>query len=157
MRDHKLTLMAGSRVHMVRLSQVRSFTFRDGDLAMQLHRTLDAAAGEGMFEQVEVQVRLDAARTHDVSLSYVVEAPMWKPSYRIVLGDGDKALLQAWAVVDNISGEDWEDVRLSLTSGSPTAFRYNLRWPRRVPRVDMTEQGVPRQARVAMGASISSW
>ncbi len=150
-RDHKLTLMAGPRMHVVRISQLRGFTIKDGDLAMQLHRTLDAAAGEGMFEQVEVQIHLDDARSHDLMLSYVVEAPMWKPTYRVVLADGGRALLQGWAVVDNVSGEDWNDVELSLTSGSPIAFRYDLKTPRTVGRADLTARGTPRQAAVAMG------
>jgi len=150
-RDHKLTLMAGARMHVVRISQLRGFTIKDGDLAMQLHRTLDAAAGEGMFEQVEVQIHLDDARSHDLMLSYVVEAPMWKPTYRVVLADKGPSLLQGWAVVDNVSGEDWNDVELSLTSGSPIAFRYNLKTPRTVGRADLTERGAPRQATVAMG------
>lgn len=150
-RDHKLTVMAGNRMHVVRLSQMRGFTIKDGDLAMQLQRTLDAAAGEGMFEQVEVQIHLNDARSHDLMISYVVAAPMWKPTYRVVLADDGPSLLQGWAVVDNVSGEDWRDVELSLTSGSPIAFRYNLKTPRTVGRADLTGQGVPRQAAVAMG------
>ncbi|MGB1699347.1 MAG: DUF4139 domain-containing protein, partial [Nannocystaceae bacterium] len=149
--DYKLTLMDGPRMQVVRLSQLRGFTIKDGDIAMQLHRTLDAAAGEGMFEQVEVQIHLNDARSHDLMLSYVVAAPMWKPTYRVVLADKGPSLLQAWAVVDNISGEDWNDVELSLTSGSPIAFRYNLKTPRTVGRADLTAQGGPRQAAVAMG------
>ena len=35
-------------------------------------------------------------------------------------------MLQAWAVVQNVSGEDWNDVSLSLTTGSPIAFRSDL-------------------------------
>ncbi|MCA9712140.1 MAG: DUF4139 domain-containing protein, partial [Myxococcales bacterium] len=88
-----------------------------------------------------------------VSVSYVVSAPMWKPTYRVVLPESGKgpALLQAWAVVDNVSGEDWSDVRLALTSGEPIAFRYDLHTPRTVDRSDLTEAGVRKRATVAMG------
>ena len=48
-RDYKLTLLIGERMEVVRLSKVRSVSLQDGDLAMQLHRGLDASAGEGMF------------------------------------------------------------------------------------------------------------
>ena len=152
-KDYKLTLLAGKRLEVVRLSKIGGLTLKDGDLAMQLNRRLDASAGEGMFEQVDVAVRLDGGKGHRVTVSYVVQAPMWKPTYRVVLpesGDG-KALLQAWAVVDNISGEDWSDVSLSLTSGAPIAFRYDLHTPRDVYRSDLTEAGVHKQARVALG------
>lgn len=152
-RDHKVTLLNDSSLKVVRLSKVKTVTLEDGDLAMQLHRSLDATAGEGMFQQVDVAIRLATAKTHDLLVSYVVAAPMWKPTYRVVLpekGKG-KALLQAWAVVDNTSGEDWRDVKLTLTSGAPIAFRYDLHTPRDVDRSDLTETGVRRQARAAVG------
>jgi hypothetical protein len=152
-RDHKVTLLNDSSLKVVRLSKVKTVTLEDGDLAMQLHRSLDATAGEGMFQQVDVAIRLATAKTHDLLVSYVVSAPMWKPTYRVVLpekGKG-KALLQAWAVVDNTSGEDWRDVKLTLTSGAPIAFRYDLHTPRDVDRSDLTETGVRKQARAAVG------
>lgn len=152
-RDYKVTLMKGADLRVVRLSKVRDVTLHDGDLAMQLHRRLDASAGEGMFQQVEVAIRLVGAKHHDVRVSYVVDAPMWKPTYRVVLPEDGKgqALLQGWAVVDNTSGEDWADVSLGLTSGEPIAFRYDLHTPRTVPRSDLTEAGVRKRATVAMG------
>ncbi len=153
--DYKLTLLRGKEFEVVRLSRVRSVTLRDGDLAMQLHRSLDCSAGEGMFEQVEVELRLAGSKSHDLMISYVVEAPVWKPTYRVVLPEGDKgeALLQAWAVVDNTSGEGWEDVSMSLTSGAPIAFRYDLHSPRTIERSDLSAAGTRKRARVALGES----
>jgi len=157
--DWKVTLVSGGRMHVVRLSKISGITLHDGDLALQLDRSLDASAGEGMFEQVELEIRLAGARTHQLTVSYVVASPMWKPTYRVVLPEegkqGGKALLQGWAVVDNISGEDWREVSLSLTSGAPIAFQYDLHTPRSVPRSDMTESGVDKQAAVAFGEA--SW
>jgi hypothetical protein len=152
-RDFKVTLMNDSDLRVVRLSKVRDVSLHDGDLAMQLHRRLDASSGEGMFQQVEIAIQLIGAKSHDVSVSYVVAAPMWKPTYRVVLPEDGKgqALLQGWAVVDNISGEDWPGVKLSLTSGEPIAFEYDLHTPRTVGRSDLTEAGVRKRATVAMG------
>ena len=151
--DHKVTLMAGKELKVVRLSKVKGVTLKDGDLALQFHRRLDATAGEGMFQQVEVAIRLNNTDTHDLVVSYVVEAPMWKPTYRVVLPEEGKgeALLQGWAVVDNTSGEQWRDVKLSLTAGAPIAFRYDLHTPRRVFREDLSERVHRRRARVAVG------
>ncbi|MCA9654371.1 MAG: DUF4139 domain-containing protein [Myxococcales bacterium] len=152
-RDYKVTLMRGSDLRVVRLSKVRDLSLHDGDLAMQLHRRLDASSGEGMFQQVEVAIRLAGAKSHEVTVSYVVAAPMWKPTYRVVLPEGGKggALLQGWAVVDNTSGEDWSEVEMALTSGEPIAFQYDLHTPRTIPRSDLTEAGVRKRAVVAMG------
>lgn len=151
--DHRVTLLDGSDLRVVKLSKVRSVKLEDGDLAMQFNRTLDASAGEGMFQQVAVSIRLVGKSSHDLLVSYVAQAPMWKPTYRVVLpkeGKG-KALLQAWAVVDNTSGEDWGEVELGLTSGAPIAFRYDLHTPREVFRADLTETGVRKQAQAMVG------
>ena len=83
--DHKLTLLDGEQLQVVRLSEVEAIALQDGDLAMQLDRHLDASAGEGMFQQVELTIRLAGDGEHDLALSYVAPAPMWKPTYRIVL------------------------------------------------------------------------
>ncbi len=152
-KDFRLSVLDGKRMHVVRLSKVKTITFKDGNLALQFHRSLDATAGEGMFQQVAVDIRLAGASKHDLSVSYVVEAPMWKPTYRVVLPEGGKgkALLQGWAVVDNISGEDWKKVTMSLTSGAPIAFRYDLHTPRIQERSDLSASGTYKRAAVAMG------
>lgn len=151
--DHRISVLDGGEVQVVKLSEVESVVFQDRELAMQLNRSLDASLGEGMFQQVEVEIRLAGASSHDLQISYVVSAPVWKPTYRVVLParEGDKALLQGWAVIDNTSGEDWPQVRLALTSGSPIAFKYNLHTPRNVTRPDMSSAGNTKVARVAMG------
>ncbi|MBN2526805.1 MAG: DUF4139 domain-containing protein [Deltaproteobacteria bacterium] len=151
--EHKLTLLNGSEVNVVKLSDVDNVAIHDSDLVMQLNRTLDASAGEGMFQQVEIAIRLSDNGPHDLVVSYVVAAPLWKPTYRIVLDEKEpgRALLQSWAVVDNTSGENWDDVSLSLTAGAPIAFRYDLHTPRNVTRPDLSGSGVEKRAAVAMG------
>ena len=150
--DHKLTLLDGDQLHVLRLSQVRSLAIEDGDVVMQLDRHLDASAGEGMFQQVDLTVRLAGDEEHDLTLSYVAPAPLWKPTYRIVLDEKQgQALLQAWAVVDNTSGESWDGVALSLTSGAPIAFRYDLHTPREVERPDLSYSAADKRAEVALG------
>ena len=152
-RDYKITLLQDNRMKVVRLSKVSDVTLLDGDLALQLNRRLDASAGEGMFQQVEVAIRLAGAKDRELEVSYVVAAPMWKPTYRVVLPESGKgeALLQGWAVVDNTSGEDWGSIDLALTAGEPIAFEYDLHTPRTVGRPDLTESGVRKRAVVAVG------
>lgn len=151
--DYKLTLLDDGTLHVVRLSTVRALRLSDGDLIMHLDRHLDASSGEGMFQQVEVLVHFADRGRHDLAVSYVAQAPLWKPTYRLVLPEDNsgKALLQAWAVVSNVSGENWDSVRLSLTSGAPLAFRYDLHTPEDVERPDLTQSSAHKQAQVALG------
>ena len=63
-------------------------------------------------------------------VSYVSEVPIWKTNYRIVLPpDGEAPLLQGWAIVDNTTGEDWNNVDLSLVAGAPQSFIQQISQP----------------------------
>jgi hypothetical protein len=85
----------------------------------------------------EVEMTIDLPKTHNgLTISYVTESPAWKPSYRLVLskkGKG-KAKLQGWAIVDNVSGEDWKHVRVGVGSTSALSFRYDLHSVKNVHR-----------------------
>lgn len=79
-------------------------------------------------------------------LSYVTEAPSWKPSYRIVLDEGGKVRLEGWAIVDNTSGEDWESVKLGVGSSSALSFRFDLHSVRLVHRETLAATDLFAQA-----------
>jgi hypothetical protein len=65
----------------------------------------------------------------DLLVSYISEVPVWKSTYRIVIPNEGKPLLQGWAIVDNTVGEDWKNVELSLVAGEPQSFIENLSQP----------------------------
>jgi len=91
--------------------------------------------------RVDVTIALTEGGNHDLTVAYVVGSPVWRPSYRVVFDGTDKALLQAWAVVQNTSGEDWRDVRLALTTGAPISFRSDLGTPITPRRPLVTDSG----------------
>ena len=76
----------------------------------------------------------------DVVMTYVTDAAAWKPSYRLVLGEGDAAMLEGWAVVDNLSGEDWKDVLVGVGSSAAMSFRYDLWSVRTVDRAELSAE-----------------
>src|ERR1700733_1269272 len=57
-----------------------------------------------------MKLELPTKDTADVVLTYVTESPAWKPSYRVVVGDHRDVMLEGWAIVDNTSGENWNNV-----------------------------------------------
>jgi hypothetical protein len=70
-----------------------------------------------------------------VRVSYTLEAPVWKATYRIILGrENCPPMIQGWAVVDNTEDEDWNNVHLSLVSGLPVSFQHDLYTPRYIRR-----------------------
>lgn len=78
---------------------------------------------------------------HDLQVGYVAESPVWKPSYRLVVHSDGDAELQAWGIVENLSGEDWKDVKLSLIAGAPLAFQATLGVPVIPPRPIVSDEG----------------
>lgn len=67
-------------------------------------------------------------KEHDLQVGYIAQTPVWRPSYRLVI-DKDGASLQTWGIVQNLSGEDWNDVALSLVAEAPLAFDASLATP----------------------------
>ncbi|MDB4976188.1 MAG: uncharacterized protein JWN48_4529 [Myxococcaceae bacterium] len=90
---------------------------------------------------VDVKIAFTGDREHELQIAYVVGSPVWRPSYRAVFDGSGKALLQAWAVVQNTSGEDWREVKLSLTTGAPISFRSDLGTPITPQRPLVSDRG----------------
>ncbi|HSN25142.1 MAG TPA: carboxypeptidase regulatory-like domain-containing protein [Kofleriaceae bacterium] len=90
----------------------------------------EADDGSYLTMQLETPDRKQA----DVLLTYVTEAPAWKPSYRVVVGDKGKVMLEGWAIVDNVSGEDWKGVLVGVGASSALSFRYDLWSVRQIDR-----------------------
>jgi hypothetical protein len=110
------------------LTVVDASTGEPAPIAYPTDPELDSAGN------LDMRIQLPGASAHRLKLSYVTEAPSWKPSYRVTLGDAGKVSLQAWAIVDNTSGEDWNQVKLGVGSSSAMSFRFDLRSVRMVER-----------------------
>jgi hypothetical protein len=134
----QLTLASDAgELEVVPFEEIQRVTILDDALAVGLDRSLDVSLKEGDWKPVSITVRFTGEDDHPLTASYVVEMPRWKPAYRIVLG-GTKPLLQGWAVVDNVSGEDWNGVKLSLVAGTPVSFVYDLHSSQFVARTDLS-------------------
>jgi hypothetical protein len=87
-----------------------------------------------------MKLQLPSEATADVVLTYVTESPAWKPSYRVVVGDNRRVMLEGWAIVDNTSGEDWNNVYVGVGSSSALSFRYDLWSVRQVQRETLASE-----------------
>jgi hypothetical protein len=95
---------------------------------------------------IEMKIQLHGPKPHKLKLTYVTEAPSWKPSYRVTVGEGGKVAMQAWAIVDNTSGEDWQGVKLGVGASSALSFRFDLRSIRLVDRETLRSTDLFAQA-----------
>jgi hypothetical protein len=91
-------------------------------------------------DEVTIRLELPKDRVHELAISYVTESPSWKPSYRLELHGKKPARLQAWAVVHNVSGEDWNDVAVGVGSTSALSFKYDLKSVHFVDRETLSDE-----------------
>lgn len=113
-----------------------------GDLDYLIDRSRAATAGEN--RSLAVQIR---GRAVDAQVSYIVPAPVWRVTYRVV-HDGDVVTLAAMAIVHNPLDEDLDEVGLTLTTGQPISFDIDLYHGKHVRRTVIEES-----ERVALSAS----
>ncbi len=139
----RLTLLTPDGLRLLLLREGEEVRPADAALAARLARAAEVMAASRIADERLIEIRLRGARQpREVGLSYVAGAPLWKPSWRLVVPAGDgqgerHARLQGWAVVENRSGTDWDGVRLSLVSGNPAAFHQALYAPIRVQRPEL--------------------
>lgn len=74
-----------------------------------------------------------------VAVGYTTEAPVWRTTYRLVMGKRSPRL-QGFALVHNDSDEAWDGVKVTLASGHPTSFLFPLAGPRYGRRELMSPQ-----------------
>ncbi len=133
-----LNLVTDQGIRSLELARVERFRLDDPGLQEELNRALAAVAGARDQDKKPVSIRFDGQGDRRVRLGYVVETPIWKASYRLVLPDkgakDKQGTLQGWAIVENQTDNDWRDVRLSLVSGRPISFVQDLYQPLYVPR-----------------------
>ena len=115
----------------MRLADVQRVRYLNPQVESEVRRALETLAQSHDARKRAVSLRFAGDGKRRVKVGYVVEAPVWKTSYRLVLpAEGEKAderpYLQGWAVVENATEEDWRDVRPSLVSGRPISFRMDL-------------------------------
>ena len=132
--DTFLNLLTEHGFRAVNLAEVRSFYFVDPRLQGELEQALALLAESRSAEKKRVTVGFSGEGVRRVRVGYLLEAPLWKTSYRLVLGEEQEHYLQGWAIVENTTEQDWRDVSLSLVAGRPISFIMDLYRPLYVPR-----------------------
>jgi hypothetical protein len=111
------------------LAEVRGIKLLDQGSMADLNEFANATASTRRRDAKTISVTSRGIGRREMVVSYTISAPIWKTTYRVVLDGAGKPFFQGWAIVDNVSDEDWENVQLSLVSGSPVSFIQNLQKP----------------------------
>jgi hypothetical protein len=131
-----LNLITGGTVRSVPLDEVQRIELEDAQLQEELHKALLALAQARDQATKPVLIRFEGVGDRRVRLGYIIETPVWKTSYRLLLPQNPEksAKIQGWAIVENQTDNDWTDAQLSLVSGRPISFVQELYAPLYLPR-----------------------
>lgn len=124
---HRVSVMTADGVKAALLENLNNVRFTEASVQKQIDRALEAIYTNRIRDQRELTVSLKGSQSRDVGITYVQAAPLWKSAYRLVMPEGsDKAFLQGWAILENTTGIDWDQVNVTILSGAPVTYRQSL-------------------------------
>ncbi|MFO0824697.1 MAG: hypothetical protein U0792_16530 [Gemmataceae bacterium] len=121
-----LNMWCAEGLRAVKINEIQQMRFANPIIENEFRRALDTLALTHDSQKKAVQLHFAGDGKRKVQVGYVVEAPIWKTSYRMVLADKEKPYLQGWAMVENPTDEDWGGVKMALISGRPISFKMDL-------------------------------
>ena len=129
-----LNLLGVAGLQSLPLEQVQTVRFLNPNLQTEFERALQVLATTHDTQKKTIDLQFLGHGKRRVKVGYVVERPIWKTSYRLLLKDNGKLFLQGWALVENTSDDDWKGVRVILVSGRPISYQMNLYESLYIPR-----------------------
>ncbi len=135
-RVRRVSLATNEGLVTVEETDIRNVKLLDASLQRDLNELLVALGTLRTEQSRAVEIDLRGSGERRVRASYVQETPVWKTSYRLVLpeSEGEDLHIEGWAIVENTTDHDWEDITLTLVAGRPVGFEMDLSTPLYVPR-----------------------
>src|SRR5262245_59721468 len=137
--ENSLNLWCADGMRSLKLSEVQRVRFLNAIMESEFKKALETLSLGHDTQKKAVSIHFAGEGKRQVKVGYVIENPIWKTSYRLVLDQkkDEKAAkdekakkntvyLQGWAVVENQTDEDWNGVKMALISGRPISFQMNL-------------------------------
>jgi hypothetical protein len=129
-----LNLWCSDGVRALKMSEIQRVRFLNPIVDSEFKKALETLVLSHDTQKKSVSINCIGEGNRKVRVGYVIENPIWKTSYRLVLDKKEQPYLQGWAIVENPTDEDWKDVRMALVSGRPISFQMDLYQPLYVPR-----------------------
>ncbi|WP_165358174.1 DUF4139 domain-containing protein [Mesorhizobium sp. Pch-S] len=157
----RVSVFSGASMDQFILEDAQGLEFADTRLGEQVTGALTALRSAQDRSGRDISIHLADGAQRTVRIGYVAEAPVWKTAYRLTLPKAgeDKAQLQGWVVLENMTGDAWKDVAVTLSSAAPVTFRQALYDPYYVSRQTIappvSQAALPRtdQGQVALGGA----
>jgi hypothetical protein len=126
---HRVAVMSDKGIEQFVLEEAESVKFADASVQDAVARALKLVAANHERDSRTLRLISKGSEKRALRVAYLAAAPVWKTSYRLVLDpapDAKQGALQGWATLENLSGQDWQGVDLTLVSGRPVAYKQAL-------------------------------
>ncbi|MBP3956400.1 DUF4139 domain-containing protein [Gemmata sp. G18] len=121
-----LNMWCAEGMRAIKMTDVQSLRFSNPVIESEFRRALEVLALSHDSQKKAVQLHFAGEGKRKVQVRYVIDAPIWKTSYRLLMNEKEKPYLQGWAMVENPTDEDWTGVKMALVSGRPISFKMDL-------------------------------
>jgi hypothetical protein len=128
-REQLILLLDSGEMRIFDLLGMSGIRFVDPILQRQFGDYLRAVSQSRAAEKRSLYIDSTGTGTRAITASYMMPSPVWKSSYRLAF-DKNEPTLEGWAIVDNMTGEDWNNVQLAVVSGRPISFISKLYEPK---------------------------
>ncbi|MFH0888519.1 MAG: hypothetical protein V1871_04855 [Planctomycetota bacterium] len=125
--NYKIVLLReDGAIQPFNLLEVSSMKILDERIQEDLIRILDIYKNSKYTDRKVIKIQTSGKGERNIQIGYLIEMPIWKTSYRLILGDDTKPYLQGWAIMENPTDEDWNNVDISFVAGNPISFKLDL-------------------------------
>jgi len=111
------------RIQMYPLAELTGVSLHDEQARRDVNYFLDKQQTEQTRTTLTIQL---SHAQQSLTVSYVAPSPTWRVGYRLVGLGNNQARLLSWGIFENSLDEDLEQVNLTLISGRPISFEYDL-------------------------------
>lgn len=156
--NRQLNLLVDNIIHSILLKNVASVEILNLDKKKDLETEIENMTWKNDQErEIKADFIPDSNEitSAKMSLGYLIQMPVWKVAYRLRISE-DKIKLSGWAIIENPTKDNWENIQLSLISGNPISFIYDLEKKLSLNRIDVTPPPPKASGPVIAQASLKS-
>jgi len=149
-KGYRLVLLTeAGPIRSLDLYSISEFSLADEALQRDLRRLLDLSLDSKYTNRKKLTLSATGQGERDLRIGYLIEMPIWKCSYRVIFDEKKKdapSLLQGWALAENNTEDDWEDVTISFVAGNPMSYVMDLYSPYYIKRAQVPIPGLQNLA-----------
>jgi hypothetical protein len=144
-KGYRLVLLTeAGPIRSLDLFAISEFSLSDEELQRDLRRLLDLSLDSKYTNRKKLTLSATGQGERNLRIGYLIEMPIWKCSYRVIFDEKKKdapPLVQGWALAENNTEDDWNDVAISFVAGNPLSYVMDLYSPYYVKRAQVPIPG----------------